>query len=257
MSAWMPMLKKECRGGRIPFLIVLLVLTAAVILSFYFDSQSSVPDSAVLIAAGFMLVMVHIFYLPGYMLASLSSENKKMHLWLQSPLSGSALLGAKILSGFGYSLISLAIACLFTLYAAFFDINILQLNDNLSMSIVISTGILIVIYILLLELYIAVWSTFLWVLDRFLITRLGGLRWFLILLIPVISWLFSVIKDSWLYKICTQWGAINTDIFTSFTPYLGQYNGTVYIGVIVYHIIIASLLFGLSSWLLDNKVEVS
>lgn len=255
MSAWIALFKKECRLGSIGFFIALILLITVLAFGFYNRYRYGAPET--LLVVGVVVVFFHAFYLLGYMIISLVSERKTLHLWLHHPLPASVLLGTKLMGGMIAMLISLVVTCLYVLYGAFSQFDFLH-EFGLQASAAFQIGFILVIHIILIAIYIAIVFTFLWVLRQALRTKIGKWSWLvLIAIFYFVPWIIHRLEQTGLFTTLTHWGAISTDFLTFLYPLSNIGTQTVYIGFYVFHLAIAAILFALSSWLLDNKVEVS
>ncbi|RKD22857.1 hypothetical protein BEP19_11505 [Ammoniphilus oxalaticus] len=249
MNPWTGLLRKEFRLGRTGVLIALLVMAIYIGFSIYL-SWKTLPG--VLIGMSFMLIMAHIFYLPFYVGFSLHREKHTMHHWLHNPLSGNALLTAKFINGLVSFCFSLFIACLFFLYAWWTN---KRLSDELLIPFqdVIGTGGFILVHIILFAIYLTLWTLMLSMLELVTKQKLG--KWRGVIAVAIILFgprLWATLEATSLYHFLTQWGPI----YLANTHMMIPQIKVVYVGFYIFHLIIAIMLFALSSWMLDRKVEI-
>ncbi|MFC7392363.1 hypothetical protein [Scopulibacillus cellulosilyticus] len=248
MSAWLSLLKKECRlgfiGFGIAFILMMVILVFGVINTFRYQAQEAIP------IIGLFIIGAHIFYFLGYMIVNLFLERKTLHIWLNSPQSGAVLLSAKLVSGILAMLVSMAIACLYTLFGTLFNMHLLK-EIHLNLSELIREGISICIFIVLISIYIGVIFTFIWTLYQTLRSKIGKWVWLVIIaLIFIVPWILGKLELTGIYALLTTWGAIKVHLWAGAVS-------TIYLGTFVFHFVIAIILFAISSWLLDRKIEVS
>lgn len=247
MSAWSGLVRKEYRLGRTAALIAFLVMAVFMGFGFYMSGKT---HPGILIPMSSMLLMGHMIYLPIYLGVSLQREKHTMHLWLHNPLSGNALLAAKLLNGFGALCFSLFFACLFALYAW-------QVNSgivDLTVQQIWTTGIFMLIHIILASIYLGLWTLLFSMIEIVSKQKLGNWRILIILFIIFIGpRLWGSLEGTLFYNKLTHWGAI--PLSDNNLLHLMHFD-VVYAGIYVFHLILAALLFWISSWMLDRKVEV-
>ena len=247
MNAWSGLVRKEFRLGRMGVLVALIVMSIYIGFSFYFSWKT---DPGVLIMMSSTLVMGHIIYLPVYIGLSLHREKHTMHHWLHNPLPGTTLLATKMLNGFLSLCFSLLIACLFFLYAWWVNKEIV----DLSFQQVMDTGIFVLVHIILASIYIGLWTLLLSMLEIVSKQKLGMWRVLVTVLILLLGpWTWRKLEATTLYKNLTHWGAIP---LTENNLFSMMNFDVLYIGFYIFHLVLAILLFLISSWLLDRKVEV-
>ncbi|MBM7645717.1 hypothetical protein JOD45_001936 [Scopulibacillus daqui] len=248
MSAWLGLLKKECRLGFIGFLIAFMLMMVILIFGVINTFRYHAPEA--IFAVGAFIIGGHIFYFLGYMIVSLSLERKTLHLWLNSPRSGAALLSAKLVSGILALLVSMAAAGLYTLFGVLFNTHLLK-EMNLTLSEMIRSGLSICVIISLNAIYIGLIFTFIWTLYQTLRSKIGKWVWLVIIaLIFIAPSVLGKLEFTGLYRLLTHWGAINFHLIANSAI-------TVYSGTFIFHFVIAMILFAISSWLLDRQIEVS
>ncbi|GGE32396.1 hypothetical protein GCM10011391_08820 [Pullulanibacillus camelliae] len=267
MSAWISLVKKEFRLGLPALLFTVIALIFIVGLAGYFGARHGHGISAAAIAA-LVLIPIHIFYLLCYMFDSLQKERKKLHLWLHNPLPGYSLLLAKLVSALIAMSITLFLSCVIVLFGLKFSSDNKEIFHAFSWSNIFSTGIFSVINIYLFALDFAIWFIFLWVFYRMLTRRIGGFLSFIITLVlfGVLAYLDNLLSGTRFYEWLTHWGKVSlVDILTGFNfnfslnhgSHLSVDNTTVfYIGSYVFEAIIVAILFCITSWILDKKIEV-
>ncbi len=268
MTAWWSLTRKELRLGLPIFLIpIIAFLLLAGILGYVGNRNGVLLET--LVGLSIFATGAQIFYLVFYLIGSLGAEMKKMHLWLHNPQPAYALLLAKLVAG----LISMVITFLMT-GATFFFVS-LNLMEKLQVPLPSSAQITEIavwgsIHIFLLAISFAIGFIFFWMIFLLFTRSLGTFLSFVLTFIVFIVYmsLFMWFADTAFYEMLTSWGAIDlTEMMHSwnFTTNL-QTGGTdivtetgvvtFYLGTYVLETVIALVLFSLSCWILDRKVEV-
>lgn len=249
MSVWSGLLKKEIRLGRVFVLVAFLAMLFYLGLAIY--STMKTEHGGVLFGFASALVVAHILYLPVYVGVSLRQEQQTMHLWLHNPASGVYLLGAKWLAGFIALCCSLFIACLITLYAGYLHDpkplkqTIFTTND------VLIIGVATVMHVILISSFLATLVIFFMVINLVLKTKLGKLRWLLFGMVILFGpRLWSRFEGTNIYAFLTKWGPISLPDSLQFA------SEVIYIGTYLFYILLSVILFYISAWLVDKKVEV-
>lgn len=262
MNAWTGLLKKEFRQMRAEFLI-LLGFVIVLFVSIYYLTETFGAHAAVTFPTFVSLIIgAHFFYFPFYMLISLHKESKQLQLWLHNPQSGFMLLGAKVVNGLFAFVVSLAL-CSTVFLSAVPDL-LGAINFPLKWDEVLSLGTTALLNIVHASVYFGVWIIFLWVIYRLLASRIGKLSILTIILVIIAaSWGLEAFSETQVYEFLTHWGPI--DVFpSSFFMSMNakgidvQTEGSMvmYTGYYVFQFVIAIILFLVSGWLIDKKVEV-
>lgn len=266
MNAWASLLVKDFRLMRIPFFIGLLLLILLIGASYLLNMDGH--PARLSLAASFPLWMAHFFYLPAYIFFALLGESRTMHLWLHHPKRAWYLMSSKLVNGLSAMAISLIINFLYMLVmvrTVMSDIEQVTLNWDR----VFALGTMFNLLIILVSLYHAMWIYFIWTLYQTSKTRFGKLSWLVViatLLLP--TWGMAELQSTALYGMLAEWGAStinfsallhsllnNPDSFLP--PEMDNLTISIYIGEIVIYLVITVVLFVVSSWLLDEKVEVA
>ena len=264
MNAWLSLTKKELRLGVPAFLIPVIgfILVAAV--AGYFGNRSGYLWEAV---AGVAAVAtgIQVFYLVYFLLISLQSEKKKLHLWLHNPMPAYALLLAKVVAGLFSMICTLAI----TITVLFVSI---QQSSALPKVIpweqIEQYWWVPAVHMLLFALDIAIWFIFYWMiylfLSRYIPTFLSFASTFIF--VVATSTFLGWLQGTAFYGTFTHWGEIKVSkVMESFHTEVRAGNAELsaqmgdmsfYVGSYVFEIIFALLIFFLASWILERKVEV-
>ncbi|GGH74022.1 hypothetical protein JOD43_000190 [Pullulanibacillus pueri] len=266
MDAWWHLFKKEFRLGMPAMLFTIIAFVVIVGLAGYFGIKHGQGTEPAIIAA-LILIPIHVFYLICYMFDSLQKERKKLHLWLHNPLPGYSLLLAKLVSGLMAMTITLFLCCVVVFIGLNFQNDFREIFDVFTWPNIISTGLFSLINIYLLALDFCIWFIFLWVIYRMLSRRLGGLISFIIslALFCLLVYLENLLAKTHVYDVLTHWGRISiVDIVSGFNfnfsldpgSHIPADTTAFYLGSYVFEAIIVIILFLISSWILDKKIEV-
>ncbi len=248
--------RKEFRLTR-TLLLGVLTLDLLIMIGFFLASPSwEIPYMTAIV--GGVLTSLHFFFLPIYLLISLNTEGRNLHLWLHNPQSGRSLLGAKVLNGLVALLLSLGIVGILSVLAYFLENSAVELPiENVWL-----LGLYFLIVIIAGSLYSGIWLTFYWTLYQVMKTYIG--KWALVLIFgiaAVLSWLGSWFSETTLSKTLTEWGTVQLptplDISVSQQEFdLSVSTFPFHIGSVVFDVITLVVVFLISCWLLDRKVEV-
>ncbi|WP_273851502.1 hypothetical protein [Guptibacillus spartinae] len=256
MTNWSGLLRKEFRVTR-TLLLGVITFDLLVMIGFYLGSAKwEVPYLTAII--GGVLTGLHVFFLPLYLLISLNTEGRNLHLWLHNPQSGARLLGAKILNGLLALLISMGIVSGLALLAYNLETSVFEFPiENVWLF-----GFYFLTVIVAGSLYMGTWLTFYWTLYQVLKTYIG--RWavlFVLILIGFMSWLSSWFDGTSISKGLSDWGYVQLPSPLNMEVSQREFDLTVStfpfpIGNVVFDFITLVLIFLLTCWLLDRKVEV-
>ncbi len=266
MNAWTSLLAKDFRLMRTPFLIgllLLLVLNGAIYL-FNMDGH----PARISLAASFPLWMAHFFYLPVYIFFALLGESRTMHLWLHHPQRAWYLMSSKLVNALAAMAISLTINFMYMLVMVRTVMSdVVQVTINWER--LFALGMIFNLFMLMVSLYLAMWIYFIWTIYQTSKTRFGKLSWLIViaaLLLP--TWGMAELQSTALYGALAEWGATtvnlgaylhslfnNPDSFL--TPAMDDVTISIYFGEIVFYLLVTAVLFLISGWLLDEKVEVA
>lgn len=268
MNAWIHLVRKELRLGFVPFLIPIVAFIVILLITIYFGNRYGHMWDAVA-GVAFSTVSMLIFYLVYYLLISLSAERRRLHLWIHTPMKGYGLLSAKLVAG----LISLIITMIITgvigwiaysqsevlgnvLGGFHFEKIVLFFAGNIIL-LAISAGITIMLF----------WTIYL-VLNNYFRPFISFILTFLLFVLVVT--LYGYFVDSAIYDTLTMWGEIkltglienssfymdffDPDEFAEFEEYKNE--ASIYLGSYIFESIVTIILFFISCWLLDRKVEV-
>lgn len=256
MNAWQGLLRKEFRQSRIWLFAGLMLLIPGSMVSYY---NSGLSFNFNMVGFGIFLIGSHFAYMGLYMFSSLNKEADKLHLWLHNPQPAKNLLLAKLLSALFSMLISLTVVSLFTLTIA----KITILNPPIAWSNIWQFVTFILLNIVAASIYISMWVILAWTVYKVLKNMIGNWAWLGgigVFIIP--SPLLEKFSQTSVYKFLTGWGPIELSFLQPFEKLSSEIanistsGSLITVGYYVFHLVIIILLFLLSSWLLDNKVEV-
>lgn len=267
MNPWSGLIKKEFRQMRLVFLLLLGLEIVFFAGSFYISSREvkvfgENVGATVLATYTVLIIGLHVFYLLGYMLASLQQEGKRMNLWLHNPQSGRTLLLAKLLIGLLMLLVSLIVCYLGLLFP--FQSVLQSMQAIVTRGEIAELGGLALLHVAIIAVYLAIWAMFLWTLYQVFASRIGKFSIFAIIVFVILVLNgFDLIQQTHLYTLATQWGKLS-HLPTSFELNADPENFNMqtghlvplYVGNYVFHFAVILMLFFLSSWLVDKKVEV-
>lgn len=253
MNAWYGLVKKEYRLSRSSFLLGLILLGIALVLFYFMGIRFN--ESGIVIAPTGMLIGLHVFYLTIFMIFSLNTEAKQLHLWLHNPQPAWMLLSAKLVNGIVAMIVSLSLAVLFFLYV----LNEAAPNFNEIVKDYVNMGLFGLSYLIGISIYMAMSVLFIWTVNHTLKTRMGKFGSFIafsMILLPTIG--MGKFQSTRLYELLTNWGEIDLSFLFNFIPTQGMAHVTphVYIGGFVFYLLLIIGLFFFSCWLIDRKVEV-
>lgn len=259
MSSWLNLLKKEFRMTRTSALVLLGMLIIAGLWGVYANRE----HWGIILAPASLLLIFAIFYPPFFMLTSVHSELKHTpHLWLHCPQPAWKLLSAKLTTAVAVMLAILAMG------AAFVYLTILNTHEQIGVAagdlalLATEVGAYLTVIVVGASIYMAVWGSLMAiaiagsrnVLGRF--NGLAGLGTFF-----VATWGMDKLYESGVYKTLTQWGSLKINIPslnkvfpTTVTNHFEGIN--IYAGEMLGIILVTVIVFALSAWLIDNKVEV-
>lgn len=269
MNAWWCLFKKEFLLMRMFWIINAFILVVAGAVGIYtaFRFHSGIPSFGL-----FILMVWHSFYLLLYLLISLRAERVNAPTWLQSPQPGWSLLSAKFAAGillmFGSLLVnflvwdwvmdldfggSANVQPLGFLAPIFHEIRQHWFLGAISLTkralCLATAGVLAYFFVDLLK-YV-----------------LKGWRWILgFLLLILIIFASASFIHSGLYQVLFGWGKVNLpDVSASFSfhhhagpPVSRIFESFVsaYWGGVLYEFLVSVILFFVTAWLFDRKVEV-
>jgi hypothetical protein len=261
MKTWLPLVKKEFRLGLPIFLLTLIIFIIGVAvvggIGYKFDHiLQPIGIFGLVWGAG------HFFFLAIYMLYSLGSEKKRMHLWLHNPMHTSGLLLAKLFTGTVYLFVSLLI----TSIAAY--LGGLEIFIEFSAVSWFKMGVILFIHVILLALDLAVYIILAYILflllEKYMPAFLSGV------IVFFGGWIFNILyfglfPFTAFYEMITSWGMIdlgNLAAIMNFEAEIAnvmltfQQDFPIYVGMYVLEAVVVTIIFFIASWLLDKKVEV-
>lgn len=254
MKAFKGLLRKDLKitTGYFYSILIFIVIayTAGWVLSGYYSTSMLVGTIS------FALIIAHVIYLPGSLLTSLNLEGKTQ-LWLHNPSSSVQLLLSKLVAS---SLLSLCSTVLITIITIL-SITVLAEFQEMFSAVDI---VMIAVAIWWISFYLSIWVIFYWTVFHSLagILWLKKFRWFVLI---AIWWGWELLKG-WIGKIAfikdlKEIGMINLN--RAFQMETGSNSlqasfetADISVFVLAGYCVTALLLFWLSSWLLDKKVEV-
>jgi len=242
--------KKELLLSRSTFFSGLLFLFSIFVVGLILSSDNSYLEVFTIMA-----LFMHIFYLPLIVLVSLNVE-AKTQLWLHNPNSGAKLFLAKLLGGFTYFLVSLALTSIIAWLVLLNSSDLELVNDFQG----IRDILLINLSVTIGTVYLSVWALFYWSLYHSMkkVPFLKNIRWFIIIGLPILlSALKQFIQSQPFYKRLAEMNAINLDLANGFqSTNLMIQSSSISLFTVVLYFIISITVFLFAVWLLERKVEV-
>ncbi|ARK31898.1 hypothetical protein BkAM31D_19775 [Halalkalibacter krulwichiae] len=265
MSAWISLMKKELRLGLSAFLVPIIAFLVVIGIASYLGSRNGFGWEAVVFVAMFA-TGIQVFYMIYYLLYSLQTERKVLHLWLHSPMPGYGLLSAKLVSALAYMLFT----CFITGTTLFIAVNqSVSISEQLQFVNIAEIGMFGGLHLILLAVHFAIVFMFFWIIFLVLNRNLGSFVSFLstFVIFIIATTLYSAFTETGLYAWLTQWGELHfSGITESINITTNFETGTeviqeagyisLYLGFYFFEAVVAILLFLGAWWLLDRKVEV-
>lgn len=255
MSAFKGLYIKELKISRALFFAGIIALNVITILSLalreYFN-QSEIPAGIFL-----FVIAIHIFYIPVLLLSSLTTEGHSQ-LWLHNPNNGAKLVLAKLAAGLTYYLISMVASIFLTKFALN---NVTHLEPFTAfeggMPILFMMGVAITLG----TIYLSVWIFFYWTVYHAIknIPFLRNIRWlFLFVFWITITVVGEFIQSQPFYQKLLEYGAINVDAFDNNVVSVNNFFIEMDLNIIsvALGIVLTIVVFLVSVWLLERKVEV-
>ncbi len=268
MQPWLMMFKKDLRMSKLS-LIGFCVLIAVSLL-FVSISYTNERGSAFAIGLMAMLMGPIILYFPVHLLLSLRHEwHKSAPIWLHTPISGYGLLLSKAVVGLIYFLACLIIMILFGYWISQIGLHrwIAPLGDIHAQTLqslipdiwtVILFGLLGIVAI---GIYMGVWAALISVSMQSVKnqwSKFSLLLGVIIFLIP--TWGFAELSRVSFLRQVLRIGQIDIPFrvqISSTAPMVDHVGHlTLYTGTIIAYVLVVSVVFYLTGWLLDKKVEV-
>ncbi|SEP97704.1 hypothetical protein SAMN05216232_1501 [Virgibacillus subterraneus] len=232
------------------FIVALIFVIAADAMS-----GASIFESLVgLLTFGFII-------LPGAVLFSLNTESNQLEIFLHNPQSIHKMLFVKFLNGLFFSLSFLIIlAVVAVCFEMIWGASIQSGLDSFSLLI------FLIVHMMVVSVYPTVILVFLWTLHQIWRTYIHGLSIVAVVLLLIVGiQLMSLFRSTTFYEVLTKWGVIfipdeRSGDYLSISFGLGEISGGVdariFFGSYVFYGLLVLLLYGVSAYLLDRKVEV-
>lgn len=222
-------------------------------------------EPGIMAVLSFMAYFMHIIYLPIFLLSSLNLEGKTQ-LWLHNPNSGAKLFLAKLTAGLSFYFISFLIAFLLTFWSVDQAVAtglFVEFEGQ-----VLRTLSIVGIFITSMTIYYCIWILFYWTFFHSMknMPYVKYIRWpILIFGSMVISMVGNYIRSRPFYeKITGVWTArvhvldgLNFQIASKeavMTPSMSRFDFSIINGLFLF--LVMSVVFFISVWLLERKVEV-
>lgn len=256
MRAFNGLLKKDFYISRFWFftwlIMMMLIMAASVILA------NRIGDPTVSIGFIIMLMIFHLAFIPLMVFSSLRIEGKTQ-IWLYNPQSSKLLILSKMAVSIIYQLLSQVILVIFT------SVILHSMADRLNgITLTLMDLVLINLAVMLIGLYLTFWIIFYWSIYHSLgkYPAIRKIRWIAIILVLFVcnSFEMLLLKIKSFKNLLHEWTfplPLNHSFDYSQQGWSTQIELVdVAVVPIILYVIVAIILFLISSWLLDRKVEV-
>ncbi|WAH37742.1 hypothetical protein [Alicyclobacillus dauci] len=266
---WMATLRKDLLMTRV-FALVSMGCTAVagmlLVGQAYRSHTLGSSESGLIIMA--TLLGLEIFYLPTQLVVGIVREWRgTASLWLQSAQSGWALIASKVVSACVWALSLNIVTYVFTLWFYHLALAHAPLWKSSSwahwlLEHQFLVGMYILIGLLWIGLGIGLWLMLISIVMRSVRYKFKGLPWlaaFVVILIP--AWGLQWLQDTALYHRIFDFGAfvppgLDHQAFASAAQMAPQPWGVLYGGHLLTDVVVLALVFYVSGWLFDKRVEV-
>jgi hypothetical protein len=263
LSAFTGLYWKELKIASVDFFIALGLMMLIFIAAF---SAAQYYEQPFFMAVPFFFVYIlHFGYLPLFLFSSLRWEGKTQ-LWLHNPHSSVLLFSAKLAAGLTYYFISLSIAFL----AAYWSVDQVMI-PALSAEYNghgLKELLLIAVFMTALTIYYAIWLQFYWCLYHALknIPYLKKIRALFIFVVWfVVTMALNIFRNLPLYEKLNDLGVMKMEVLQEVSfeanrtavevlPTMGTID--ISIVTVMLYFLVTAIVFFLSIWLLERKVEV-
>ncbi|MGE8206130.1 hypothetical protein ACQKP0_16520 [Heyndrickxia sp. NPDC080065] len=254
MTAFKGLLKKDFCITRFWFFTWLIIMVLLMLASIVIAVR--IEEPMITVGLVVMLLVGNLVFLPISLLTSLRLEGKTQ-IWLYNPHSSKFLILSKITVALLYQLISLGVIAIYSLLIVHYIV-----IDKTS-------GIINVLFwadisVICIGLYLSCWILFYWSIYHSLskYPAIRKFKWLVIVLTIFVCNTIEVLllKIKWFVTWINKW-KVSIPLDRSFNYQNHAWHAKVelvdvsIIPIIIYAIV-GILLFMLSSWLLDRKVEV-
>ncbi|NDI34453.1 hypothetical protein [Chengkuizengella sediminis] len=271
MNSWMGLLKKDFLLMRNRFMIFLLLDLVAFGLGWYlhireigFSSTTNInwvmnENDFIKFIPLAIALGIHVFFIADYLFTSLRKEGKQLHLWLHSPQAATVLLGSKLVNGF------IALITSLVLLTILITINLIPFLSELSFYLgdISKLFFYLVAHIAYISLILGVSIMFFWTIYHGLKSRIGKLSMLvLIIFITLFIWGSLSLEYTDMYDQLVLWGEYTIEfpvleIINDHSEMDIEGMGISHnIGENIFEVLLALLLFVLSAWMIEKKVEV-
>ncbi|MCQ2009821.1 MAG: hypothetical protein ABF629_07120 [Sporolactobacillus sp.] len=269
MAIWFTLFKKELRLGWMAFMIFLILQLLLMGLGIFLNMRFGDHSNAAPMIIGMMLTICLLFYVPVYLLFNAIQERKTFHLWMQNPLPAWSMLLAKLAGALVYFIVTTAVVGGYT-WASIALAQSKNLPPQLSL---FRVAVLAALVLLWCGIGGGVTFLFLWTARRTMRSRIGKWSWLVLIVgIGIYSYVDNKLTQSGIFDFLTNWGHIpdaslirfvfpqkagldggTSGLFSDFS--LGS--DTLYLGSIVFDLLITLIVFLITSWLTDHELEAS
>lgn len=259
MSNWSTILAKDLRMIR-TFAIgamIGIIIVAGLLLYWGSQAETTTPLS---LSTAFSFLFTLLW--PTLLWIGWSAEWKGTSaLWLQLPGRGWRNLSSKLLASLIFTVpILILVGVWYTsmLFVVHPPESSVQLPSHLPLSYDAEVSGVIVSMLLIANFYIAMGVLLMVTIMKSMQTLVGGWRWVIGLAISIAGiWVPVALGKSPFYHRIWDWGAvtIRMDVPTS-SDAIGHTHFAVYTGDALFFLLVMAIIFAVSSWLFDRRIEV-
>lgn len=199
-----------------------------------------------------MMLMFTVIILPAALLFNLNSESARLQLFLHNPQSIHRSLSVKVIF---CTLMTACYATVIIILLKTFELLLNTLGYEVASNVTITSLIYSSFFLLLTSLYSAIIALFLWTLHQIWRTYIGGISILFVVVILFFGSIFiGIFQETDIYENLTEWEPI-------FSIDISYGNGSLivgpfHIGNTIYNGIVITVLYFISAYLIDRKVEV-
>ncbi|WKB35610.1 hypothetical protein QS257_19435 [Terrilactibacillus sp. S3-3] len=154
--------------------------------------------------------------------------------------------------------VSMVISCAYTWIGYFINFNkFIRLTEEVHLY---RSGFFVIFHLYLIAIFISIVYLFFWCLYQLVKTRLGKWVWAIVIAgLFILPYLLGKIANAGVLSFLTNWGTIPPSVWKYWLPEdgVGGLQYSIYIGDYVFNFLLAAILFYLSAWIVNRKIEVS
>lgn len=202
------------------------------------------------------LLLLAVIIVPAAMMFSLNTEVNQMELFLHNPQSIHKLLFVKVLNGLVFAMIYA-----FVLIISLILVHMIWPTFNLTIFGILLYLTSFTLQMVIISIPFMVMLLFLWALHQILRNYLRSFSLIIVIAVLIVgTQLISLVSHTDFYQIITEWGAIKTPFNNGYSsPFVEEsvnFRRTIYLGNYIFYGIISVIIYFISAYLIDRKVEV-